>query len=78
MNNNELVKHLERRLIVARINTFDGGQTISWFHSSTGSVRITSEWGDPSLAELAARKWPHLFPEDDPFVIDQPVVKETY
>jgi hypothetical protein len=76
MNNNELLAHLKARGVEAHIFTFDGGQTLSL--KSGFLQRVTSEWGDPSLAELAARKWPHLFPEDDPFVIDQPVVKETY
>lgn len=78
MNNTELLAHLRRRLIDARINTFDGGQTLRFFHGQTGSVTITSEWGDPSLYELLRAKRPELFPEDDPTVIDQPVVMETY
>jgi len=78
MTNAELLIHLERRGIVARISQFDGGQTIRWFTGITGTVAITSEWGDPSLADLVRDRLPYLFPEDDPFIQDEPVIKETY
>lgn len=63
MDNAELMTHLRDRGIDARVFTFDGGQTLV-----IGFTRITSEWGDPSLAELTRRRLPHLFPEDDPTV----------
>lgn len=71
MNNDELLSHLRSKGIDARIFQFDGGQTLV-----IGTTRITSEWGDPSLAERAAKRMPWLFPgEDDPTVQhDSPIV----
>lgn len=75
MTNTELLTHLRKRGIEARIHLFDGGETLvlPWFLN-----RVTSEWGDPSLYQLVLARNPEWFGEDDPFIINQPVIVEGY
>jgi hypothetical protein len=75
MTNAELIRHLAKRGIEARIFQFDNGQTLVL----PGFLnRVTSEWGDRSLYELVRDRNPEWFPEDDPFVDFEPVTVKGY